>query len=92
MLRKPKILVMDEATASIDAETDLLIQTMVREKFKDCTVLTIAHRLDTIFDSDKIAALDSGNLIEYNNSKELLSQPQYSLFKGLWEKHQKEHK
>ena len=91
LLRKPKILVMDEATASIDAETDKLIQAMVREKFKDCTVLTIAHRLDTIYDSDKIAALDSGTLKEYDNAKNLLSNKEYSLFRGLWERHQKEH-
>lgn len=84
---------MDEATASIDSETDKLIQTMVREKFKDCTVLTIAHRLDTIFDSDKIAALDSGVLKEYDSAKNLLGDKQkYSLFRGLWERHQKEHK
>jgi len=63
---------------------------MVRDRFKDCTVLTIAHRLDTIFDADKIAALDSGNLKEFDNAANLLT-IQGGLFKGLWEKHQKEH-
>jgi ABC-type multidrug transport system fused ATPase/permease subunit len=88
-LRKPKILVMDEATASIDMETDALIQRMVRERFKDCTVLTIAHRLDTIFDSDKIAVMDKGKCAEFDSAPKLLEKG--GIFKSLWSKHQKEH-
>ncbi|XP_060863100.1 multidrug resistance-associated protein 1-like isoform X2 [Metopolophium dirhodum] len=72
LLKKTKILVLDEATASIDLETDNLIQATIRSEFKDCTVLTIAHRLNTIMDSDKVIVLDNGFMIEYDSPANLV--------------------
>ena len=86
ILRRPKILVMDEATASIDQSTDNFIQEMIRIKFKDCTVLTIAHRLDTIIDSTKVLVMDAGFVAEFDSPKTLLAKPDGS-FKSLWERH-----
>merc|ERR1712232_405251 len=73
LLRKPKILVMDEATASIDNETDATIQRMIRENFQDSTVLTIAHRLNTIMDSDRILVLDDGHIAELDTPENLMA-------------------
>lgn len=86
ILRKPKILIMDEATASIDAETDNFIQRMIRTKFKPCTVLTIAHRLHTIIDSTKVLVLDGGHVAEYESPETLLSRED-GMFKKLWDRH-----
>ncbi|KAL9643005.1 hypothetical protein ABK040_010696 [Willaertia magna] len=82
ILRKTKILVMDEATASIDMETDKLIKETVRNEFSDRTVLTIAHRLDTIIDSSRVLVLADGKLAEYDTPKALLSN-EYTLFSDL---------
>lgn len=73
VLRKSKILVLDEATAAVDLGTDSLIQTTIRSEFSQCTVITIAHRLHTIMDSDKIMVLDNGKIVEYGSPEELLS-------------------
>lgn len=72
LLRKSKILILDEATAAVDLETDNLIQKTIRSEFADCTVLTIAHRLHTIMDSNKVMVLDAGKIIEYGEPEELL--------------------
>jgi ABC-type multidrug transport system fused ATPase/permease subunit len=85
LLRKPKILVMDEATASIDNATDALIQNMIRENFAGATVLTIAHRLNTILDSDRVLVLDDGRVAEFDTPKALQNKPN-GIFRGMIEK------
>ena len=89
LLKQPRILVMDEATASIDNETDKMIQAMIRHKFKDSTVLTIAHRLHTIIDSDQIMVLDNGVAAEIDKPRSLLNSG--GLFYELWERHKSTH-
>ena len=72
ILKKTKILVLDEATAAVDLETDDLIQNTIKKQFKDSTVLTIAHRLNTIMDYDRILVLDDGKIAEFDSVSELL--------------------
>ena len=90
LLRNNKILVMDEATASIDNKTDAAIQKMIRENFGDSTVLTIAHRLGTIMDSDRVLVLDDGNIAEFDTPSALLSKPD-GLFKAMVDKSNASH-
>merc|ERR1712086_162076 len=89
LLRKPKILVMDEATASIDNETDSIIQRMIRENFASATVLTIAHRLNTIMDSDRVLVLDDGNVAEFDTPAALMNQG--GIFASMVEKSKSAH-
>ncbi|GJQ86167.1 hypothetical protein Trydic_g13444 [Trypoxylus dichotomus] len=76
IIRNNKILVLDEATANVDPRTDGLIQATIRRKFKDCTVLTIAHRLNTIMDSDKVLVMDTGRIAEFDHPHLLLQNPE----------------
>ena len=72
LLRKNKILVLDEATASVDYETDALIQKTINTEFANCTVLTIAHRLHTVIKADKILVMDNGTMVEFDHPHALL--------------------
>ncbi|KFV46443.1 Multidrug resistance-associated protein 1, partial [Tyto alba] len=74
LLRKPKILILDEATAAVDFETDLQIQSTLRTQFKDSTVLTIAHRINTIMDCDRILVLENGQIAEFDTLEHLIAQ------------------
>ncbi|NWV02567.1 MRP3 protein, partial [Ptilonorhynchus violaceus] len=73
LLRKTRILILDEATAAIDLETDDLIQTTIRTQFEDCTVLTIAHRLNTIMDYTRVLVLDNGTIAEFDTPANLIA-------------------
>ena len=88
MLCKPKVPVLDEAAASIDNETDEMIQKMVRVNFRKSRVLTIAQRLYTIIDSHRITVMDAGLIAECGPPHELLANEE-GAFKSLWDKHQK---
>lgn len=82
ILQDNKILVLDEATANVDPTTDALIQATIRKKFEECTVLTVAHRLNTIIDSDKVLTMDQGQMLEFDHPYILL-QNERSHFNGM---------
>lgn len=82
LLRKTRVLILDEATAAVDMETDDLIQQTIRKEFISCTVLTIAHRLNTIMDSSRVLVLDKGEIKEFDAPAVLLSNTS-SLFYGM---------
>ncbi|PFH57820.1 hypothetical protein XA68_14537 [Ophiocordyceps unilateralis] len=85
MIKKGKIVVMDEATSSVDAETDELMQRVLRDEFNGRTVITIAHKLHTVLDYDRVVLLDKGKVVETGNPQELLRTTD-SAFRELYEK------
>ncbi|CCO32219.1 ATP-dependent bile acid permease [Rhizoctonia solani AG-1 IB] len=82
LLRKSDVIVMDESTASVDFETDAKIQATVREEFKQSMLITIAHRLRTVIDNDRILVLDAGRVVEFDTPEELLNNPN-GVFHGM---------
>ncbi|XP_006360185.1 ABC transporter C family member 10-like [Solanum tuberosum] len=82
LLRKSKILVLDEATASIDNATDMILQKTIREEFANCTVITVAHRIPTVMDCTMVLAISDGKLVEYDKPMKLMKN-EGSLFRKL---------
>lgn len=86
LLKRNKIIVMDEATANVDHKTDQLIQETICTKFKDCTVITIAHRLNTVIDYDRVLVLENGRVVEFDKPAKLLEN-RAGEFSGLYHSH-----
>uniref|UniRef100_A0A453AEK8 ABC transporter domain-containing protein n=1 Tax=Aegilops tauschii subsp. strangulata TaxID=200361 RepID=A0A453AEK8_AEGTS len=81
ILKRSQILFMDEATASVDSQTDAAIQRIIREEFRECTVISIAHRVPTVMDSDRVVVLDAGLVKEFDAPSKLMGRP--SLFGAM---------
>ena len=73
LLRNTKMMILDEATAAVDPETEVAVQTTIQNEFSDCTVLTIAHRLKTVVSCDRIMVMKDGQIIEFDTPSTLLS-------------------
>ncbi|XP_074291620.1 ABC transporter C family member 10-like [Silene latifolia] len=82
LLRRSRVLVLDEATASIDNATDMILQKTIRTEFADCTVITVAHRIPTVMDCTKVLAISDGKLVEYDEPMKLMKK-EGSLFGQL---------
>ena len=82
LLRETKIVCLDEATASVDNESDLLMQKVISQEFKEKTVLTIAHRINTIIESNKVLCMANGKVLSYDTPAKLLEDPS-SIFAQL---------
>ncbi|PYH92309.1 multidrug resistance-associated protein [Aspergillus ellipticus CBS 707.79] len=83
LIKKSKILILDEPTSSLDTETDAKVQTVIREAFRDCTVLMVAHRIHTLLDMDQVAVMDGGRLVEVGPPRVLLDRPDGAFAKLL---------
>ena len=81
LLRNTQVLVVDEATANVDQKTDMLIQRTLRKEFPHCTILTIAHRIHTILDSDRVLVMDVGKVAEFDRPEILLENPDGLFYK-----------
>lgn len=77
LLKQNKILILDEATASIDSDTDSTVQKIIRQEFSHCTVVTVAHRIPTVIDSDMVMVLSSGEMMEYDEPSKLMESDSY---------------
>lgn len=82
LLNQSKVLILDEATASVDFQTDKIVQETIRREFKDRTILTIAHRLETVMDSDRVVVLERGKVVEFDTPEKLL-EDKNGVFYGL---------
>ena len=90
LLRGSKIILLDEATANVDHQTDQLIQQTMKSAFSNATTITIAHRLDTVVESDRVMVLDDGIIAEFDSPETLMKNKNgafYQLMKEWQEKH-----
>ena len=92
ILRHNKIVLLDEATANIDVVTEQQIQKLIKDEFAGATVMTIAHRLNTVIESDKVLFMDKGCALEYDSPETLMADPFSSFSKLVQEKQKKERK